>query len=193
MTDRTASRSDARKRNAARARDAGGESFNDFIAHVYRWAAPSWRPVTYSTRTHTIDPETGHFTPIDQEPDMTAKDRHDELVALLTEIRDRLPEPEGAKGVADLPDATGCPWCDDPNPLPAGCPGGHKRAEPAPADDLPGEPVDRDEALARVIFGDAYGSHEGLRQAQLDVALKAREHIEAERESRERAAKGEQG
>lgn len=38
--------------------------------------------------------------------------------------------------------------------------------------------VDRDEALARVIFGDAYGSHEGLRLAQLDVARAAREHIE---------------
>lgn len=86
MTDRTAPSSDARKRNAARARDAGDESFNDFIAHVYRWAAPSWRPVTYSTRTHTIDPETGHFTPTDQEPDMTAKTRHDELKALLSKI-----------------------------------------------------------------------------------------------------------
>ena len=36
-----------------------------------------------------------------------------------------------------------------------------------------------DEALARVIFGDAYGSHEGLRLAQLDVARAAREHTEA--------------
>lgn len=41
---------------------------------------------------------------------------------------------------------------------------------------------DPNEALARVIFGDAYGSHEGLRLAQLDVALMAREHIEAEQE-----------
>lgn len=45
----------------------------------------------------------------------------------------------------------------------------------------PREDEDPDEALARVIFGDAYGSHEGLRLAQLDVALMAREHIEAER------------
>lgn len=37
--------------------------------------------------------------------------------------------------------------------------------------------VDPDEALARVIFGDAYGSHEGLRLAQLDVARAAREHL----------------
>ena len=37
-----------------------------------------------------------------------------------------------------------------------------------------------DEALARVIFGDAFGSHDGLRLAQLDVARAAREHIEAE-------------
>ena len=44
----------------------------------------------------------------------------------------------------------------------------------------PREDEDSDEALARVIFGDAYGSHEGLRQAQLDVARAAREHIEAE-------------
>ena len=34
-----------------------------------------------------------------------------------------------------------------------------------------------DEALARVIFGDAFGSHEGLRLAQLDVARAAREHL----------------
>ena len=44
----------------------------------------------------------------------------------------------------------------------------------------PREGEGRDEALARVIFGDAYGSHEGLRLAQLDVALMAREHVEAE-------------
>ncbi len=44
----------------------------------------------------------------------------------------------------------------------------------------PREDEDPDEALARVIFGDAYGSHEGLRLAQLDVARAAREHIEAE-------------
>lgn len=43
--------------------------------------------------------------------------------------------------------------------------------EPAPAD------VDPDEALARVIFGDAFGSHEGLRLAQLDVARAAREYL----------------
>lgn len=52
----------------------------------------------------------------------------------------------------------------------------------------PREDEDPNEALARVIFGDAFGSHEGLRLAQLDVALMAREHIEAERDSRERTA-----
>lgn len=45
--------------------------------------------------------------------------------------------------------------------------------ERAPAD------VNPDEALARVIFGDGFSSHEGLRLAQLDVARAAREHIEA--------------
>ena len=50
----------------------------------------------------------------------------------------------------------------------------------------PREDEEPDEALARVIFGDAYGSHEGLRLAQLDMARAAREHIEAEQESRER-------
>ena len=44
----------------------------------------------------------------------------------------------------------------------------------------PREDEDPNEALARVIFGDAFGSHEGLRLAQLDVARAAREFIEAE-------------
>lgn len=44
----------------------------------------------------------------------------------------------------------------------------------------PREDEEPDEALARVIFGDAFGSHDGLRLAQLDVARAAREHIEAE-------------
>lgn len=34
---------------------------------------------------------------------MRTTDRHDELVALLTEIRDRLPEPEGATAVDPAP------------------------------------------------------------------------------------------
>ena len=74
----------------------------------------------YRTRTQAIDPETGTFTPLTQEPDMTDQpepyDFHDEahrallnddlskgwqaglhaLLAIhdtLTEIRDRMPEP----------------------------------------------------------------------------------------------------
>lgn len=210
MTDRTAPSSDARKRNAERVGDARGESFNDFIAHVYRWAAPSWRPVTYSTRTHTIDPETGHFTPIQEDP-MTAKDRHDELVALLTEIRDRLPAPAddlpgepvepGDLRAGDVvaftydgeriqgPLARYLSWLSvemtDHSPISvlslsgrwAGGISDVRLIERAPRED-----EGPDEALARVIFGDAYGSHEGLRLAQLDVALMAREHIEAEQE-----------
>lgn len=300
MTDRTAPSSDARKRNAAR-----GVTFAE-AADLIKARMPR-----------------SLATP-DQENPMSKTDRHDELVALLTEIRDRLPEPEGVK---DEPEKTHpCPGCgtftdkrvcnscwgtsDDPEagysqaeaereePAPADdlpgepddrCPhdiydrgdgtvsecslpkghaptahdsgdgvmwtdGEHWKDEESNLDDLPGEPVepgdlragdrvaftwlsgermtctlvehshlggvlhsdvtdasgvhrpnltsgdlwatgisdvrllerapregeDRDEALARVIFGDAYGSHEGLRLAQLDVALMAREHIEAE-------------
>lgn len=240
MTDRTAPSSDARKRNAEAAQDPDA-----FTREWLRWQAQN-RP-HFTTHAHV-------FT---QEDPMNAKDRHDELVALLSKIseesvttsnvladtldllRDRLPEPTGSGT---------CMTCG--TELYAGDPLDCRKHEPAPDDDLPGEPVepgdlragdvvaftydgeriegplvrrfgllsvemtdhspidvrsilgrwatgisdvrllerapregeDRDEALARVIFGDAYGSHEGLRLAQLDVALMAREHIEAEQE-----------
>ena len=88
---------DARKRNrdmadahaTARARDARvEESFEeraerygldwDVVAHLMS-EQPTRR--AYRTRTQAIDPETGTFTPLTQEPDMTKHDRHDELVA----------------------------------------------------------------------------------------------------------------
>lgn len=318
----------------ARARDARvEESFEeraerygldwDVVAHLMS-EQPTRR--AYRTRTQAIDPETGTFTPLTQEPDMTKHDRHDELVALLRRIADTL---DGFRGAPDLPTAMatnleaikheaetpmrGHGECCEPAPAEAederisawhrvadhpffrGCyaeerplidamldrltlaataagtvhnhgpaqgrdcserTDGHVHIRgmcmaSAPADDLPGEPVepgdlragDRvaftwwgreritctlvssyddttlrsdapdsdgyypsivyraewrggisavrlierapredenpDEALARVIFGDAYGSHEGLRLAQLDVARAAREHIAA--------------
>ncbi len=117
---------DARKRNrdmadaheTARARDErGGESWNDFLARAYRWAPPSSASITYLTRTHSISPETGEFTPLDfhrewlhvmdtqhphtpQETDMPNNQRRhreqmgvlDQIHDTLTEIRDRLPE-----------------------------------------------------------------------------------------------------
>ena len=99
MTDRTAPSSDARKRRheremadahaTARARDARvEESFEeraerygldwDVVAHLMS-EQPTRR--AYRTRTQAIDPETGTFTPLTQEPPMTKHDRHDELVA----------------------------------------------------------------------------------------------------------------
>ena len=255
----------------ARARDALGKHPGHSLLAKPR--AKAGHPMTwfvfdeaqhFCTRTHAIHPETGEFTPLTQEPDMTKHDRHDELKALLSKIseesvttsnvladlldllRERLPEsPNHTSGGPYT-----CMGCGTElyagDPLDCG-----KHGEPAPADDLPGEPVEpgdlragdrveftwdggrhtctlvsvhdgivlrsdtpdsdgfttnvvwgrkwasgisdvrlierapregegRDEALARVIFGDAYGSHEGLRLAQLDVALMAREHVEAE-------------
>ena len=130
----------------------------DRMAEQVRETAPTRREAiqraarafTYCTRTHAIDPDTGELTPLTQEPDMTKTDRHDELVALLNKIseesvttsnvladmldllRDRLPDPEGVK--------------DDP----------------APADDLPGEPVEPGDLRAgdRVEY-----DFEGLRSA----------------------------
>lgn len=235
----------------ARARDARvEESFEeraerygldwDVVAHLMS-EQPTRR--AYRTRTQAIDPETGEFTPLTQEPDMTKHDRHDELVALLRRIADTL---DGFRGAPDLPtvlaanleaiehevetpmrghgeccepaditeeppvgsqvtDREGDVWerrengwtwwardrwllirrswesvVRDAAPLRFTTDEDRKRVglpvDPAPAD------VDPDEALARVIFGDAFGSHEGLRLAQLDVALMAREHIEAEQE-----------
>lgn len=108
----------------ARARDErGGESWNDFLARAYRWAPPSSASITYLTRTHAINPETGEFTPLDfhrewlhvmdtqhphtpQENDMPNNQRRhreqmgvlDQIHDTLTEIRDRLPEREVACG-----------------------------------------------------------------------------------------------
>ena len=118
MTDRTAPSSDARKRRherdmadahaTARARDARvEESFEeraerygldwDVVAHLMS-EQPTRR--AYRTRTQAIDPETGEFTPLTQEPDMTKHDRYDELVALLRRIADTL---DGFRGAPDLP------------------------------------------------------------------------------------------
>ena len=217
MTDRTAPSSDARKRHherdmadahaTARARDARvEESFEeraerygldwDVVAHLMS-EQPTRR--AYRTRTQAIDPETGTFTPLTQEPDMTDQpepyDFHDEahrallnddlskgwqaglhaLLAIhdtLTEIRDRLPEPEGEPmcGYSKCPtepipvprpEAEGVPvgehhplanlcqrhYCEhEHDPLPADEVHFVKpdlTADPAPADDLPGEPDDR--------------------------------------------------
>ena len=214
---------DARKRNrdmadahaTARARDARvEESFEeraerygldwDVVAHLMS-EQPTRR--AYRTRTQAIDPETGTFTPLTQEPDMTDQpepyDFHDEahrallnddlskgwqaglhaLLAIhdtLAEIRDRLPERTEVKVAPFDPDLVAANIAALKHELETPMRGHGECCEPAPTDDLPGEPVEPDEALARVIFGDAFGSHEGLRLAQLDVALMAREHIEAE-------------
>lgn len=162
MTDRTAPSSDARKRHherdmadahaTARARDARvEESFEeraerygldwDVVAHLMS-EQPTRR--AYRTRTQAIDPETGTFTPLTQEPDMTKHDRHDELVALLTEIRDRLPERVEVKVSPFDPD------------LAARNLDAIKREleTPGPANDLPGEPVEPSDLRAgdRVEF-----------------------------------------
>lgn len=142
--------SDARKRNAERVTytlraDTSqiAEAFKRMAeqaeAAAARRAAHAW------SIAEAFDQIKARFPKPDQEPDMPAKDRHDELVALLTpiktslvtaidtveellgvahEIRDRLPEPEGVKD------------------------------EPAPADDLPGEPVEPGDLRAgdRVAF-----------------------------------------
>lgn len=112
MTDHTAPSSDARKRNAerdmpdahetARARDAGCATH--FTVHADGWITNNMTGERFQprTRTHAINPDTGHFTPIQEDP-MTAKDRHDELVALLTEIRDRLPEPTQPRAQVGIP------------------------------------------------------------------------------------------
>lgn len=120
MTDHTDPSSDARKRNAAR-----GVTFAE-AADLIKARMPR-----------------SLATP-DQENPMSKTDRHDELVALLTEIRDRLPErdkPEvyrciacGEKYLAKL--SHDCPTPDG-QPEPA-----EVTEEPTPADDLPGEPVE---------------------------------------------------
>lgn len=195
---------DARKRNrdvadvheTARARDAA-------------WMLAALNGGSPRTRTHSINPETGEFTPLDfhrewlhvmdtqhphtpQENDMPNNQRRhreqmgvlDQIKDLLTEILDRLPEREVACG--DV-------WRDEterPCTRPSGHDGNHvdkvgtiwANPEPAPAD------VDPDEALidqmVDVIFGDGALSHEGLIEARREIAANAfcvaRERIEAE-------------
>lgn len=205
---------------------------------------------TVTANGWVIDNQTGEFTPLTQEtamPEMNdvtspAQLRHNGIVALLTEIRDRLPERtvvkvapfdpnliarnlDAIKHEAETPMREHGECCEpvEPGDLRAGDRVGftwnggriigalvsdqgvdalrsdapdsggyspnvvHKGREwCAGISDVrlieraPREDEDPDEALARVIFGDAYGSHEGLRLAQLDVARAARAHIESE-------------
>ena len=136
------------------------------------------------TRTHSIDPDTGEFTRLDQETDMPTSTitvrLNPELVALLTEIRDRLPERESRITCMD---------CGiDLNPGdPLDC------AKHAPADlEWLAEPAPvphPDEALAKVLHdADSNGhfSWEGTgletRADYLRMARAARQYIDAERD-----------
>ena len=187
MTDRTAPSSDARKRHherdmadahaTARARDARvEESFEeraerygldwDVVAHLMS-EQPTRR--AYRTRTQAIDPETGTFTPLTQEPDMTDQpepyDFHDEahrallnddlskgwqaglhaLLAIhdtLAEIRDRLPERTEVKVAPFNPDVIARNLDAIKHELETPMRGHGECCEPAPTDDLPGEPVE---------------------------------------------------
>lgn len=114
---------------------------------------------TFTTRTHTINPETGEFAPIQEDP-MPKTDRHDELVALLTEIRDRLPELKREEAFVEMyPAAVGHNlrhWKHGAHTVGVDCSCGPEKVshEPAPADDLPGEPVEPGDLRAgdRVAF-----------------------------------------
>lgn len=133
--------SDARKRNAEAAQDPDA-----FTREWLRWVDESQR----YTPAHPL-----HLPRFTQEPDMTAKTRHDELKALLSKIseesvttsnvladmldllRERLPEsPNHTSGGPYT-----CMGCGTElyagDPLDCG-----KHGEPAPADNLPGEPVE---------------------------------------------------
>lgn len=190
MTDRTAPSSDARKRHherdmadahaTARARDARvEESFEeraerygldwDVVAHLMS-EQPTRR--AYRTRTQAIDPETGTFTPLTQEPDMTKHDRHDELVALLNKIseesvtasnvladvldllRDRLPERVEVRVAPFDPDLIARNLEAIKHEAKTPMSGHGECCEPGPADDLPGEPVEPGDLRAgdRVAF-----------------------------------------
>ena len=198
MTDRTASRSDARKRRA-------GEIVRDLIADLPPIPDSTLKPgdrvaVHCDGTTRTLTVPLPH-----QENPMTAKTRHDELKALLSKIseesvttsnvladmldllRERLPEPEGVNAVEGEPaEVTEEPpigtylvdrdgdvwerredgwvdWAPESRtwgyvfefeevrtryaPLRFATPADLARVgiedEPAPADDLPGEPSDR--------------------------------------------------
>lgn len=179
---------------------------------------------------------TDRTDPTDQENPMSKTDRHDELVALLSKIseesvttsnvlddmldllRERLPEPEGVKDETTRCSSVRPGHADFVCTMPSGHAGKHGYAgvfwsQPAPADDLPGEPVepgdlragerapredeDPDEALAMDLYhaslkipsaskiGPTRWSNY-TRDLWLDVARAARKHVEAERESRER-------
>ena len=124
----------------------------------------------YRTRTQAIDPETGTFTPLTQEPDMTDHRAHAEraldaiddsddprnlpagldgigraLLAIhgtLAEIRDRLPERTEVKVAPFDPDLVAANIAALKHELETPMRGHGECCEPAPTDDLPGEPVE---------------------------------------------------
>lgn len=130
-----------------------------------RDARPLMTHFTVTANGWVIDNQTGEFSRLNQESDMPettdvtspAQLRHNGIVALLTEIRDRLPEREGVK---DEPET--CRTCGQALIVTGTidcltCFLAHQRdskAAPAPADDLPGEPVEPGDLRAgdRVAF-----------------------------------------
>lgn len=125
----------------------------DLAQALADWRASGCRP-------HFFVDSDNNIHDLTQEPDMTAKDRHDELVALLTEIRDRLPQPKRGEAFVEMnPAAVGHNlrhWKPGPHILGGDCPCGPEKVphEPTPADDLPGEPVEPSDLRAgdRVEF-----------------------------------------
>lgn len=200
MTDRTAPSSDARKRNAERVTytlqaDTSqiAEAFKRMAEQVD--AAATRKAARGVSISEALDQIKARFPRPDQEPDMTAKDRHDELVAPT----DHRANAERALSTIDA--------SDDPRNLPAGLDGigsallalhdllderlpkprkvdpelvarnldaiKHELetpmrehgecCEPAPADDLPGEPVEPGDLRAgdRVAFTYRWKRYEG--------------------------------
>ena len=176
----------------ARARDARATpsevtaKARAFWAEIAAAVKPLTTHYTYDpARDQVIDNLTGEITRLTQETPMPSITRtitvrlDPELVALLTEIRDRLPEPDCvapfdpdviAANLAAIKHETETPMREH-----------GECCEPAPAD------VDPDEALAKVLHDADLNGHfswkgTGLetRADYLRMARAAREHIESE-------------
>lgn len=161
-------------------REAIRHAFTPFAAAQSRdaaWMLAALNGGSPRTRTHSINPETGEFTRLDQETDMPNNQRRhreqmgvlDQIHDTLAEIRDRLPQREVACG--DV-------WRDEterPCTRPSGHDGNHvdkvgtiwANPEPAPAD------VDPDGALGSVV--DVTDLYAQLDKAQADLARMTKE------------------